>query len=300
MSIADLTNLRAALAKIDAPISIRSLANIIHEESILVAHLLHDFCREGETQRLVIGEKTYYWPTARPLPDDWQGREHDGNIYTPDPVLARATKALKPVVTTDEAPQATTQQPGATMPTPLTKVMAKTLAIIAAYPNGISTADCADSLGINRQAVSKRLEVLQQNKLIQRKGHTTTSRWFAVAQNTSTAAPSEAKMPETPRQQTTLKTTRKASLETLDATLRNKKARRTAGPAIIDGINTRELLELPGADDSPAQSIAITDRHQLLILTGHKIEQVIEQAAAKRLVAFLRTLDPQHELAIAS
>jgi len=308
---ADAKQLRTALATIDLPISIKRLALTTRNDSMAVARALRQMCIDGETIRLVAGERTVYWPSNRPLPPNWQspGRtEPDATTVhriatdedQADDAIARATeaRAKKPNQPTTGAQMPYANATPATVEQ-LSPALREVYDALHHFTAGAKPMDLAAKLNILRPACSVRLTNLRKRGLAISRGKTASTRWFAVEQNTSTAAPSEAKMLGTPRQQTTLKAPRKASLETLDAALRDKNNRRTAGPAIIDGINTRDFLEPPGEDDDTAiEAVALTDKHELLILSNNRVAQVIESATALRLVAFLRTLPSDHALAL--
>lgn len=317
---ADLEQIRTALNKTEKPLSIRSLATITRNDSMAVALTLREMCIADEVTRLGADSNgNFYWLRARPLPANWAYHTPENNAAAakiialmsahdeePEPPAppttgdtmptTKETKASKDAASKPKMPQ-TPRQSGSLEP--LSQKLADTLAVIAKYPDGISTADCADSLGINRPTLSKRLDVLKKQNLIGRKGNVQTSRWFAFPDtaNTSGSATSKAKTPETPRKQTTLKTQRKASLASLDATLRGKNKLRPAGPAIIDGVQTRKLL-----DPTPATArAAITTEGEVLLFDGpleSTTPSIIVPHLARCIADLFRKLPNTHPLAV--
>jgi len=314
---ADVSQIRTALNATEKPLTIRSISAITRNDSMAVALTLREMGLAEEVTRLLHGDSNYYWLRARALPTNWADKEKS---LTPAKIVAlmsrhddepEPTAAPTPgdTMPNTKKPKASTGEPSnAKMPQtprqsaslePLSQKLADTLAVIAKYPDGISTADCADSLGINRPTLSKRLDVLKKQNLIGRKGSTLTSRWFAFPDtaNTSTSAASNAKMPEKSRKQTTLKQQRKASLASLDATLRGKNKLRTAGPAIIDGVDTRKLL-----DPTPATArAAITTEGEVLLFDGpleSTTPSIIVPHLARCIADLFRKLPNTHPLAV--
>ena len=142
-------------------------------------------------------------------------------------------------------------------------------------------------------AISFRLNQLKKRNFAESQGVGRATVWRARGsisdpkQEPSNSAASEAKKPQKPQKQ-------KASLATLDAALRGAKKLRPSGPAVIDGVNTRALLD----PEAPDVRVAITDESEVLILNGHTVEQTIPSEIARRLVAFFRKLPNSHPLAV--
>ena len=304
---ADAAQILGALNIADQPLTIKAIAKITRDEPLAVANTLREIRANHQVVMLVNDGSNHYWPHDRPLPLKWISKtivadaphavalmsQHDDPKDAAAPPQAQTPKAVTPAKAGAQVAQPST---GATMPTkkdkPLPPALADALEQLAKHPNGIKPRELGRLMSIDSSVISQRLAKLKARGLAKAIGRN----WHA----TSPAATFEAKMPQTPRQQTTLKAPRKPSLETLDATLRNKGKLRAAGPAIIDGIKTRDLLDPSAPADEPDVSVAITDKHQLLIINGSQVEQIIKPDVARRVVAFLRMLTPDHPLALAS
>jgi len=311
LSKADANAIRDALRKTSMPLIIRAIADLINSDTMPVARTIGDLVRAGDVTRINHRSSTVYWLTERPVPPGWSNfdgapsnaarvplmSQHD---EPEDTGVASHTPAANPTPAVTPAKAGAQVDPSAkeaTVPTEktLSPALIDALEQLQKFPQGVKPRELGRVMGIESSVISQRLGKLK------RAGYAKSIGWNWHATKTSTGAPLEAKTPQTPPQHTGLnidKTAKKKPKATPAPKLR------PAGPANIDGIDTRSLLEVASEnatdmEDHTNERIALTDKHELLVMKDDII-QVIHPKTTRRIAAFLRSLDAAHPLAVAA